>query len=228
MVRQALRPPEPEEAQELILSPICAQPSRSALPMLQTLMRTFMIRAFLTPAEISEGHITLWSAMADWLFSNTEWARNGREKHLDHDFTSAAFTLLFCVAPDFSLICGIDPGWPHLNKFLPIIERAICEFGVNETLYLAVITFLKRGGIDLLPEPGLAWLRTVVETRKGDRKFWEVNGESTVELLKQLIAQKGGLLSAEHHRAITVIADILVDDGVRGAGFLQQELLRAE
>ena len=95
-----------------------------------------MIRAFLTPAEISEGHITLWSAMADWLFSNAEWARNGREKHLDHDFTSAAFTLLFCVAPDFSLICGIDPGWPHLNKFLPIIKRAICEFGVNETLYL--------------------------------------------------------------------------------------------
>jgi hypothetical protein len=94
-------------------------------------------------------------------------------------------------------------------------------------LYLAVITFLRRGGSDFLPEPALAWLRTVVETRKGDRKFWEANGESTVELLKQLIAHKGGLLSAQHHRAITVIADILVDDGVRGAGFLQQELLRA-
>jgi hypothetical protein len=217
-----------EEAQEQILSPIWAQPPRSALLMLQTLMRTFMIRAFLTPAEISRAHITLWSAMADWLFSNAEWARNGREEYLDHNFTCAAFTLLFCAAPDFSpLICGIDPGWPHLNKFLPIIKRAICEFGVNETLYLAVITFLRRGGSDFLPEPALAWLRTVVETRKGDRKFWEANGESTVELLKQLIAQKGGLLSAQHHRAITVIADILVDDGVRGAGFLQQELLRA-
>jgi hypothetical protein len=218
----------PEEAQELILSRIWAQPPRSALLMVQTLMRTFMIRAFLTPSEISKAHITLWSALADWLFSNAEWARKGREGHLDYNFTSAAFTLLFCAAPDFSLICGIDPGWPHLNKFLPIIKRAICEFGVNETLYLAVITFLKRGGIDLLPKPGLAWLQTVVDARKGDRKFWEVNGESTVELLKQLIVQKGGVLSAEHHRAITVIADVLVDDGVRGAGFLQQELLRAE
>jgi hypothetical protein len=115
-----------EEAQEQILSPIWAQPPRSALLMLQTLMRTFMIRAFLTPAEISRAHITLWSAMADWLFSNAEWARNGREEYLDHNFTCAAFTLLFCAAPDFSpLICGIDPGWPHLNKFLPIIKRAI-------------------------------------------------------------------------------------------------------
>jgi hypothetical protein len=95
-------------------------------------------------------------------------------------------------------------------------------------LYLAVITFLKRGGIDLLPEPGLAWLQIVVESRRGDGKFWKANGESTVELLKQLIAQKGSVLGSEHQRAITVIADILVDDGVRGAGFLQQELLRAQ
>jgi len=83
--------------------------------------------------------------MADWLFSNLEWKRNGRREYLDREFISA-FTLLFCVAPDFPpLVCGIDPGWPHLDKFLPIVKRAICEFGMNETLYLAVITFLKRG-----------------------------------------------------------------------------------
>jgi len=218
-----------QEANDLILSRIWAQPPDSALRVMQNLMRTFMIRAFLKPAEISEAHITLWSVMADWLFNNTERTHNGRGEHLDREFTSTAFTLLFCAAPDFSpLVCGIDPGWPHLGKFLPVIKRAICEFGLNETLYLAVITFLKRGGMDILPEPGLAWLRTVVETRKGNRKFWESNGEGTVELLKLLITEMGSLLSPENHRAITVIADILVDDGVRGAGFLQQELLRSE
>jgi hypothetical protein len=166
--------------------------------------------------------------MTEWLFANPEWVRNGKGDYLDREFTSCAFTTLFCVAPDFSpLICGIDPGWPHLSKFLPTIKRAVCEFGVNETLYLAVITFLKRGGIDLLPEPALAWLHSVAASRKGDRKFWEANGENTVELLKQLISQKGGMLTPAHRKTVTLIADILIDDGVRGAGFLQQELLRA-
>ena len=98
---------------------------------------------------------------------------------------------------------------------------------MNFTLYHAVVTFLKRGGIDLLPEPALAWLHDVVVAGKGNRSFWEANGESTVELLKQLIAEKGDALSPNHHKLITSTADILIDNGVRGAGFLQQELMQA-
>jgi len=166
--------------------------------------------------------------MAEWLFASPEWQHNGKGDHLDREFTSCAFTTLFCVAPDFSpLICGVDPGWPHLGRFLPVIKRAICEFGTNVTLYLAVITFLKRGGIDLLPDPALAWLHDLVANKKGDQKFWRMNGENTVELLKLLIFQKAAMLTADHRRLITSIADILTDDGVRGAGFLQHELLRA-
>lgn len=131
------------------------------------------------------------------------------------------------MAPDFSpLICGVDPGWPHLPKFEKIFERAVREFGLNPTLYIAVTTFFKRGGSDFLPEPGLKWLQEVVGTKKQDQKFWKTNGEDTVELLKSLVAQKGEKLNADHRRAITVISDILTDNGVRGAGFLQQELLK--
>jgi hypothetical protein len=131
------------------------------------------------------------------------------------------------VAPDFSpLICGVDPGWPHLPKFEKIFERAVREFGLNPMLYIAVTTFFKRGGSDFLPEPGLKWLQEVVGIKKQDQKFWKKNGEDTVELLKSLVAQKGEKLNADHRRAITVISDILTDNGVRGAGFLQQELLK--
>jgi len=217
-----------DEARRVILAPIWAQHSDTALLIMQSLMRTFMIRALLTPPEISDEHIALWSEMAEWVFANPEWTRDGRGNYLDREFTSCALTLLFCAAGDFSpLICGVDPGWPHLGKFLPILERAIREFGTNETLYHAVITFLKRGGIDLLPEPALAWLHEVVSNKKGDQKFWSSNGENTVELLKQVISQKSTVLIAEHRKLITSIADILTDDGVRGAGFLQQELMRA-
>jgi hypothetical protein len=217
-----------DEAKNLIITPIWAQDTDSALLMLQSLMRAFMIDAFLKPKVISDELVALWTEMADWLFASPEWNHNGKGDHLDREFTYCAFTTLFCVAPDFSpLICGVDPEWPHLSKFLPVIKRAICEFGTNTTLYLAVTTFLKRGGIDLLPDPALAWLHGIVVNRKADEKFWQINGEHTVELLKLLISKKGAVLTGEHHRLIALIADILVDNGVRGAGFLQQELLRA-
>jgi hypothetical protein len=215
------------EAMSRVISRIWAQDTESALLMMQGLMRAFMIEAFLKPKEIDETLIALWGEIAEWLFASPEWRRNGKRDHLDREFTHCAFTTLFCVAPDFSPpICGVDPGWPHLRKFLSIIERAICEFGTNVMLYLAVTTFLKRGGIDLLPDPALAWLYKVVSLKKGDQKFWQMNGENTVELLKMLIAQKDAVLKPEHRKLITLIADILTDDGVRGAGFLQQELLR--
>jgi hypothetical protein len=211
-----------------ILTRIWGRDTETALLMLQSVMRVFMIRAFLRPTEISDEHLALWSEMTDWLFKSPEWIHNSRRDHLDREFTYCAFASLFCFASDLGpLVCGVEPAWPHLRKFLPVIQRAICEFGVNVTLYLAVTTFLKRGGMDLMPEPSLAWLRSVVEDRKADQNFWESNGENTVEVLKLLISQKGNLLTADHRKSITLIADILIDNGVRGAGFLQQELLRA-
>jgi hypothetical protein len=217
-----------DEARNLIISPVWSRDKDTALLILQSLMRSFMIHAFLGEKEIKDEQISFWNGLVDWLLQSPEWLRNGKGDHLDREFVSCAFTSLFCAAPDFSpLICGVDPGWPHLSRFLPIIERSIREFGKNVTLYLAVITFLKRGGFDLMPEPALGWLQSVVVDRKADQKFWTMNGENTVELLKRLIAEKEHALTADHRKAITLIADILVDNGVRGAGFLQQELLRA-
>jgi hypothetical protein len=207
-----------DEARRLILKPIWARDSETALLIMQTLLRTFMIRALLQPPEINDDHILLWSEIGEWLFNHPEWTDNRGGDYLDREFTSCAFSLLFCAAGDFGpLICGIDPGWPHLGKFLRVIERAIREFGLNETLYIAVITFLKHGGMDLLPEPALVWLDDVVTKKKGDQGFWQANGENTAELLKRLIAEKNTLLMPEHRKLITSIADILVDDGVRGA-----------
>jgi hypothetical protein len=216
-----------EESKRESLTPIWAQDTDTALLMMQNLTRAFMIHAFLRPQEINCRQVALWSEIFEWLLATPEWKLARDRDRVDREFVSCAINILFCVAPDFSpLICGVDPGWPHLRKFLPTIERAICEFGLNVTLYLAVTTFLKRGGFDLMPEPALPWLHTVVLARKANREFWEQNGENTVELLKQLISQKSDILKLEHRRTITLIADILVDNGVRGAGFLQQELLR--
>jgi hypothetical protein len=112
----------------------------------------------------------------------------------------------------------------------PFVEycgrRLITARSLNATLYLGLTTLLKGGGIALLPDPALPWLHEVVTARKTDQKFWESNSEATVEVLKLLISQKGAALTTEHRRLITTIADVLVDNGVRGAGFFQQESLR--
>ena len=126
------------------------------------------------------------------------------------------------------MVCVVDRGWPHLSKFTKRLERAIKEFGTDRTLYLAVTTFLKKGGFDLMPKPALPWLGHIVQQKKADQVFWKTNGDETVELLRQLITEKGGSLSTEDRKAIILISDILTDNGVRGAGFLHQELLRVE
>ncbi|MBZ5725570.1 MAG: hypothetical protein LAP87_11270 [Acidobacteriia bacterium] len=49
-----------------------------------------------------------------------------------------------------------------------------------------------------------------------------------MELLGQLLKQKSAELSPADRKSIILISDLMTDNGVRGAGFLHQELLRAE
>jgi hypothetical protein len=205
------------------------QDTETALLIMQSVTKSFMIEAFLRQKEITQDSMTLWSEITDWIFASPEWNPAGDSEYLDREFISCALAVFFCVAPDFSpLICGIDPEWPHLSKFAKLLERATKEFGTDRTLYLGVITLLKRGGFDLLPTPALAWLLNIVQRKKADQAFWKANGDDTVELLRKVITEKGSALSLEDRKTIILVSDILTDNGVRGAGFLHQELLRSE
>ena len=217
----------PTEAHAAVLDRVFGQDTDTALMIMQGATKSFMVEAFLRSTDITVDRLTLWSDITDWIFENRAWHPDS--DHLDREFVTCAFAVLFCVAPDFSpLLCCIDPGWPHLPKFRAILERAVREFGRHHTLYLAITTFLKKGGFDLLPRPALSWLEELVQAKKADQDFWKANGDNTVELLRQVISQKGLELSPDDRKSIIVVFDIMTDNGVRGAGFLHQELLRAE
>lgn len=62
---------------------------------------------------------------------------------------------------------------------------------------------------------------------KQDQEFWRSNGDDTVEILKMLLEKKEPVLDRAHREAIALMSDVLVDNGVRGAGFLQQERMRS-
>jgi hypothetical protein len=120
----------------------------------------------------------------------------------------------------------VEENWPHLGRFKSIIERVVRKFGTNPILYLGVLRFFKKAGMDMLPEPGLSWLREIALAKKQDQDFWRTNGDETVEILKATLAKKDQYLLAPHRETISFITDILIDSGVRGAGFLQQDQLR--
>lgn len=126
------------------------------------------------------------------------------------------------------MVCGVEEGWAELGRFAHVIEKAVVRFGANKGLYPIVSLFFKRAGMSLFPVPALSWLSELVASRKNDQDFWRLNGEDTVEILKMVLERKPTLLGADHRKAISTISDIMVDNGVRGAGFLQQEMFRTE
>jgi hypothetical protein len=215
------------EANTHVLGRILAVENDTALMMLQSIMRLFMIYAFIRPGSIDPDHFLLWQQITSWLFENSAWQHSKEDDYLDREFQSCALAVLFCAHNDIGpVLCVIDEGWPHLPMFMPILKKAVLEFGQNQSLFYVVLTFLKRAGFDLLPDPALDWLLQLANVKKGDQAFWAANGSETVELLRQLIERRRQALSSDHRAALTAIADIMVDNGIRGAGFLQQELLR--
>jgi hypothetical protein len=78
-----------------------------------------------------------------------------------------------------------------------------------------------------LPDPGLEWIGRTAKARKASLGFWEYasNGELLVLLLREQIA--AGPLEQRHRDIVVDVSDTLIELGVKGAAFLQQDLVRA-
>lgn len=213
------------DSKKRLLAPILAADNETALLLLHTIMRHFMLSALVTPADVAPADLALWKCLSDWILDNPEGA-DPLDERLDREYSDCVFSLLFCATADFSpLLCAVDPGWESLSLFRPIVEKAVSRMGANSLVFSAVTTLLDHGGRDWLPDPALGWIESVVEVRKSDVPFWQIHGENTVAVLKALIGRQCELSDTLRQRIIQ-LADKLVDAGVRGAGFLQQELLR--
>ncbi len=214
------------DAKEDLLAPILTIENETALLIVHTLMRIFMLRALTKPAAIAPEDLELWRRLAAWVLVNPEGS-DPLDDHLDSEFTDCVLCLFFCARADFSpLLCAVDPGWRYLSLFLPTIAETVAKLGSNSSVFRALTTFLEQGGGDWLPDPALGWIEAIVEVRKTDVAFWEIHGENTVALLKATVGKKQANMTQQLRQRIMEIADKLVDGGVRGAGFLQQELLR--
>jgi hypothetical protein len=215
------------EVEKIALQPLFATDNETALLAMQSFAPSYLAHSLLSPAVITDEAFATWEKIAGWIIENPEGRTRGR--HVDREFSLCVFILLFCFSGDFQpLVCVVEEEWAFLDRFKTIIERVVRKFGTNPHLYLGVLRFFKKGGLDMTPEPGLSWLREIALAKKQDQDFWRSNGDETVEILKLILAKKALFLSAVHRDTISFITDILVDNGVRGAGFLQQDQLRKE
>lgn len=213
------------EVEKIILQPLFATENETALLAMQSFAPSYLAHSLLPPAVITDDAFATWEKIAEWIIENPEGRTRGQ--HVDREFSLCVFILLFCFGGDFQpLVCLIEEEWSPLKRFKPLIERVVRKFGTNPHLYLGVLRFLKKGGLDMIPEPGLSWLHEIALAKKQDHDFWRTNGDETVEILKLILVKKTPTLSATHSDIISLIIDILVDNGVRGAGFLHQDQLR--
>jgi len=216
----------PEEVSDLILCPIAQSENEIRLHAMDHFSRGYAAHNILPPAEPSDDTLKTWDQIADWIIVCSEGMRI---EHLDRDYQSSVLALLFCFHRDFSpLFCAVERDWPHLNRFTQIFSRVIEKFGTNSTIFYGIIKFMQKGGLEFIPYPALSWLSRVAQETRHDEKFWSLNGEETVSMLKRAFSEKGADLSGEHRKTLAFIIDVLVDNGVRGAGFLQQDRHRKQ
>lgn len=215
-----------QEIEEHILPPLLNAENESALMAMQSFAGAVLAHCILPPAELTDEDFAIWEMISNWIIENPE---GQHLRHVDREFASCVYLTLFCFAPDFQpLVCVVEEGWMPLDRFAPIISRVVEKFGSNKSLYLGVARFLLKGGMDLAPDPVLSWLEQIAKDRKSDQEFWDVNGDETVDVLKKILNDKSDHLDGAHRNMISLIVDILVDNGVRGAGFLQQEQYRRD
>lgn len=217
-----------EGSASTLLDQIIALPNEAPSHVLQHAMRAFMLDALLKPPDVEPHHRKVWDKMTTWVFDSPQAERAAANNHIDREFQACAFTTMFCAAIEFTgVLCGAERGWANIKQFEGIITTAVMRFGTHETLFLGVVKLLQAGGMAFFPEPALGWLRSIALARRSDQAFWDSNGDGMVEILRSAISNDPDLVRS-HSATIMFVADVLVDSGVRGAGFLQQELSKQQ
>ena len=211
------------EVRRLLIDRLDAAANEGACEFMDIVLKDFMIQRMLPKEPLYAATIDKWGMLIDWAIAQPEWTRSPISAG-QHE-RGMAVSALFCGIVR-GMVCGIDKDWPNLDAVRPAIARAAETFGTEQTGFAAVLALLRTRAESLMPQPGLEWIGRAVRARKRERAFWEhaSNGERLVLLLREMVAA-GPLLAAD--RAVVVeAADTLIEMGIKGAAFLQQDLVR--
>lgn len=213
----------PAEAQTLLFARLDAAERLAAIEVMDTVMSHFMLHRMLRKEMLNKATLETWEALVDWAASRPHWGATPVDARR-HE-RGLAVTALFCGFRD-DIVCGIDRDWPNLDVVLPALNRAAETFSTEQTVFAALLALLRARSERLFPQPGLGWIQRVVRIRKTEREFWShvSNGERLALILRELVAADP--LATGDREIVIEIADALIEMGIRGAAFLQQDLVR--
>ncbi len=196
---------------------------RAGEEVMDMVVRSFLIDRMLRTEALDAGTLESWDLLTGWIVDRPVWA--GEPVDAGQHERGLAVSSFFCAASG-GMVCGVNSAWPNLNAVMPMLDRAAAAFGAEKTAFNAMLALMRARPDRLLPDPGLGWIGRVVRARRSSLDFWEYasNGEKVVLLLRELIAARA---LEQHHREIVVeVSDALIELGVKGAAFLQQDLAR--
>lgn len=211
------------EIRTLVIARVDAAVRRAADEVMDMAVRSFMIDRMLRIEPLDAGTIESWDLFTRWIVDRPVWASDPVDAG-EHE-RGLAVSSFFCAVTG-GMVCGIDAAWPNLDAVMPMLDRAAITFGAEKTAFNAMLALLRARPDRLLPDPGLGWIGRVVRARKSSLEFWEYtsNGEKLVLLLRDLIAAR--TLEQSHREIVVEVSDALIELGVKGAAFLQQDLVR--
>ena len=211
------------EIRTLVIARVDAAARRAGEEVMDMVVRSFLIDRMLRTEALDAGTLESWDLLTGWIVDRPVWA--GEPVDAGQHERGLAVSSFFCAASG-GMVCGVDSAWPNLNAVMPMLDRAAAAFGAEKTAFNAMLALMRARPDRLLPDPGLGWIGRVVRARRSSLDFWEYasNGEKVVLLLRELIAARA---LEQHHREIVVeVSDALIELGVKGAAFLQQDLVR--
>lgn len=215
----------PNEVDALLLRRLDVAESSSAAEVMELVISEFMLQWMIHDEPLEATTIEIWKALVDWSIARPSWHSNPLDAR-PHD-RSMAISAFFCAVVK-GIVCGVDTHWPNLGAVLPTLNRAADAFSTERSAFAAMLALLRTGPEGLLPQPGLNWIKRVVDFRKANREFWShaSNGERLVLLLRELVS--AGTVSASEREIVVRVADTLIEAGVKGAAFLQQDLVKSK
>ncbi|MBR0642917.1 NACHT domain-containing protein [Plastoroseomonas hellenica] len=211
------------EINALVIAQVDAAERRAADEIMDMVIKSFMIDRMLRKESLDAATLERWELLVDWAIARPAWSRNPVDAP-NHE-RGMAVSALFCGMVR-GMVCGIEPDWPNIEAVLPVLGRAVDTFCTEQSAFAATIALLRARKDRLLPTPGLDWILRVARARRGEPAFWThvSNGERLVLLLRDVIAS--GAPAPSDREIIIEVADILIELGVKGAAFLQQDLVR--
>lgn len=211
------------EIRTLVIARVDAAVRRAADEVMDMVVRGFMIDSMLRTEALDAGTLQSWDLLTGWIVDRAVWA--GEPVDAGQYERGLAVSSFFC-AMSRGMVCGVDAAWPNLDVVMPMLDRAAATFGTEKTAFNAMLALLRARPDRLLPDPGIGWIGRVVRARRSSLEFWEYasNGEKLVLLLRELIAARP--LEQRHREIVVEVSDALIELGVKGAAFLQQDLVR--